>query len=166
MESLHNKLKSYIEFEEKKADAFAKFLTNSFGTLRFLNITLVFFLIWIVVNLGWVPGIDPFDSDSFNWLMVVVQLFSIVLSIVVLISQRREEKIDEVYQKMDFEINVRSEHEITKTLQMIEEIHKKLGIALVEDKELKQMEEKINITEIKEEVEKSIEEDSNTKGVS
>jgi len=159
--SFFNKgLKSYIEFEEKSADALAKFLTKSFGSLKFLNLTLVFILLWIIVNLGLVPGISPFDLQSFNWLMVIVQLFGIVLSIVVLINQNRETRINEVYQKMDFEINVRAEHEITKTLQMIEEIHRELGIAKV-DKELEQMKENIDISEIKEEVEQVIEEENN-----
>lgn len=160
---LNKRLKSYIEFEEKWADALTKFLTKSFGSLRFLNLVLLFFLFWIIVNLGLVPGINPFDL-SFNWLLMIVQLFAVVLSVIVLISQNREEKINEVYQKMDFEINVRAEHEITKILKMIEEIHKELGIAKV-DKELEQMKEKIDISEVKDNVEQVIEENNNTSGV-
>ena len=154
---LDKKLKSYIEFEEKWADALAKFLTNSFGTLRFLNLIIVIVFLWLVINLGLIPGVQPFDPNPFSWLMMIVQLFGIFLSIIVLISQRREERITEVYQKMDFEINVRAEHEITKILQMIEEIHKEMGIAK-QDKELEQMKTKIDISEIKEHVESAIEE--------
>jgi uncharacterized membrane protein len=157
-------LKSYIEFEEKWADVLARFLTKSFGTLRFLNLTLAFFLLWMIVNLGAIPGVKPFDLYPFNWLATVVQLFSIVLSIIVLISQNREERITEVYQKMDFEINVRAEHEVTKILQMIEEIHKKLGIAKV-DQELEKMKEEIDISLIKENVEQIIEEENKTSGI-
>lgn len=157
-------LVSYTEFEEKWADALAKFLTKSFGTLRFLNLILFLALLWIVLNLGLFRGIIPFDPYPFSSLLMIVQIFAIVLSIIVLISQNREEKINEVYQKMDFEINVRAEHEITKILKMIEEIHKELGIAKV-DKELEQMKEKIDITEIKENVEQVIEENSNISGV-
>jgi uncharacterized membrane protein len=161
---LNKTLVSYVEFEEKWADTLARFLTNSFGTLRFLNLTIVFFLVWIIINLGLVPGVAPFDSNSFNWLMVIVQLFSIVLSIVVLISQKREEKINEIYQKMDFEINVRAEHEITKILQMIEKIHREMGIDRP-DKELEEMKEKIDIEEVKETVEQVIEEQEKETGV-
>lgn len=160
---LDKRLKSYMEFEEKWADALAKFLTNSFGTLRFLNLVLVLSLLWIALNLGWVRGVMPFDPYPFSWLMTVVQIFAIVLSIVVLISQRREERINEVYQKMDFEINVRAEHEITKMLQMIEAIHKELGIDKV-DKELEKMKEKIDLEEIKENVEQVMEENEKING--
>lgn len=161
---LNKSLESYTEFEEKWVDALAKFLTKSFGTLHFLIATIIFILIWIVINLGLIPGINPFDLYPFVWLVTLVQLFSIVLSITILISQNQEERISEVRQQMDFEINVRAEQEITKILQMIEDIHAKLGIAKP-DNELEQMKESIVISEVKEDVEKTIEEKNNTSGI-
>ncbi|MDO8668514.1 MAG: DUF1003 domain-containing protein [bacterium] len=161
---LNKSLESYIEFEEKWADALAKFLTKSFGTLRFLILILVFLSLWIIINFGLVPGINPFDLYPFVWLIISVQLFAVVLSIIVLISQNQEARINEVRQQMEFEINVRAEQEITKVLYMIEAIHTKLGIVKV-DKELEQMKETINISEIKEDVEQVIEEKNNTSGI-
>ena len=161
---LNKSLESYTEFEEKWADALAKFLTRSFGTLRFLILTLIFITLWIIVNIGLVPGINPFDLYPFAWLVTLIQLFSIVLSIIILISQNQEMRINEVRQQMDFEINVRAEQEITKILHMIEETHVKLGIMKV-DKELEQMKEMLNISEIKEDIEQVIEEKNNTSGI-
>ncbi len=161
---LNKSIESYIEFEEKWTDALAKFLTKSFGTLRFLILVLIFIVLWIIINLGLIPGINPFDLYPFVWLVTLVQLFSIVLSIVILISQNQEERISEVRQQMDFEINVRAEQEITKILQMIEEIHTKIGIAKL-DSELEQMKETINISEVKQDVEQNIEEKNNTSGI-
>jgi uncharacterized membrane protein len=161
---LSKSLKSYTEFEEKWAEALAKFLTRSFGTLRFLNLTLLLFLFWIIINLGLVAGIRPFDPQPFGWLILIVQLFAIVLSIVVLISQSQAARINEVRQQMDFEINVRAEHEITKILHMIEEIHKEIGISKL-DKELEQMKKMTNIFDIKEDVERVIEKKSKTSGI-
>jgi uncharacterized membrane protein len=157
-------LESYIEFEEKWSEALAKFLTKSFGTLRFLILTLIFILLWILLNLGLVPGITPFDLYPFVWLVTIVQLFSIVLSIVILISQNQETRITEIRQQVDLEINVRAEHEITKILNMIEQIHTELGIARA-DLELEQMKEMTNISVIKEKVEQVIEEKNNTAGI-
>jgi len=161
---LNKELESYIEFEEKWADALAKFLTKSFGTLQFLILTIIFIVLWIIVNLGLIPGINPFDIYPFIWLVTIVQLFSILLSITILISQNQEKRINKVRQQMDFEINVRAEQEITKILQMIEKIHAELGIAKV-DQELEQMKEAIDISEIKEDVEQVIEEKNNTSGI-
>jgi uncharacterized membrane protein len=161
---LNKGLESYTEFEEKWSHVLTKFLTKSFGTLRFLSIILVFFLIWIFINLGLVPGISPFDPYPFDWFILIIGTFAIILSVVVLINQSREAKINEVRQQMDFEINVRAESEITKILHMIEEIHEELKITKV-DKELEQMKEKIIISEIKEDVEQMIEEKNNTSGI-
>jgi len=161
---LNESLESYTEFEEKWTDAFAKFLTKSFGTLKFLILTLIFIILWIVVNLGLVPGISPFDIYPFVWLVSLAQLFSVVLSVTILISQNQEERINDVRQQMDFEINVRAEQEITKILQMIAEIHSELGITKI-DKELEQMKETINISEIKDNVEQGIEDKNNTAGI-
>jgi len=163
--SLINKsLESYTEFEEKWSDALAKFLTRFFGTLRFLILTLVFIILWIVINLSLIPGITPFDLYPFVWLVTLVQLFSIFLSIIILISQNHEERIDAVRQQMDFEINVRAEQEITKILQMVSELHLKLGINKV-DQELEQMKKDIVISEIKEGVEQIIEDKSKISGI-
>ncbi len=161
---LSKSLESYLEFEEKWGDALAKFLTNSFGTLKFLNLILLLIGLWIIVNLEIIPGLEPFDIYPFNWLMTLVQLFGIVLSIVVLISQRREERINEIYQKVDFEINVRAEREITKILHMIDEIHKELGIAKT-DKELEEMKKIINIGQVKEDVEQLMKERDDKSGI-
>jgi len=163
--SLINKsLESYTEFEEKWTDALAKFFTKSFGTLRFLTLTLIFIILWIVINLGLIPGISPFDLYPFVWLVTLVQLFSVSLSIIILISQNQEERINEVRQQMDFEINVRAEQEITKILQMISDINLKLGIDKA-DKELEQMKKDIVISEIKEGVEQIIEDKSKISGI-
>jgi len=161
---LNKSLESYTEFEEKWTDALAKFLTKSFGTLRFLILTLIFIIFWIVANLGLIPGINRFDLFPFVWLVTIVQLFSIILSIIILISQNQEKRINEVRQQMDFEINVRAEQEITKILRMLEEVHTELGIVKV-DEELEQMKEAINISEIKEDVEQEIEDKNNTIGI-
>lgn len=155
-------LESYTEFEERWSEMLAKFLTRFFGSLRFLNIVLFFFFLWIIINLRMVREIAPFDLYPFNLLMVIVQLFSIVLSVVVLISQKRESQINEIFQKMDFEVNVRAENEITKILKMIEDIHKELGIHKL-DKELEKMKERTNLAEIKESVEQIIEQSINDK---
>ena len=162
--NLKKNFKSYIEFEEKWSDALAKYLTKSFGTLRFLTFTLVFILLWITVNLGLIPGISPFDIFPFVWLIIIVQLFSITLSIIILINQNQEIIINKVRQQMDFEINVRAEHEITKILNMIGEMHTELGIAKM-DKELEQMKEMTDISEIKKDVEQIIKEKNDTGGI-
>jgi uncharacterized membrane protein len=153
-----NHLKSYVKFERKWSDASTRFLTKSFGSIWFLNTNVIFVLLWIVVNLGWIHGVHPFDPYPFYLLLMIVAFFATMLAIVVLINQNQQGRMADVRQRIDFEVNVRAENEITKILIMLDELHVKLGISKVKtDKELEKMKEKTDITKIKEDIEQGIE---------
>lgn len=145
-------LKSYVDFERQFAHVMARFLTTSLGSLWFLNANIGFIGIWIIVNLGWIPGVEPFDPYPFALLMIAV-FSAMFLPIVVLINQNQQGRMIDIRQRIDFEINVRAEHEITKILKMLDELHLKLGMVKV-DKELESMKERIDIIEIKEDIDR------------
>jgi uncharacterized membrane protein len=149
-------LKSYIEFERHWADLMAHFLTQFLGSIRFLNGTILFILGWVVINLGWIPGIHPFDPYPFNLLLMLVAFSAMLFAIVVLISENEQGRMADIRQRVDFEINVRAEDEITKMLTMLQELHARLGI-LKRDQELEKMKEDIDIAGIKEDIEQGIE---------
>lgn len=148
-------LKSYVAFEHRWADVLARFLTQSFGSVWFLNTNLIFIFVWIIVNLGLIPGVRPFDPYPFVLLLMTVAFSSLLLAVVVLINQNRQGRRADIRQRIDFEVNVRAEHEITKILTMLHELHVEHGIAKA-DRELDRMKEKIDITEIKEYIEQGI----------
>jgi uncharacterized membrane protein len=83
---------------------------------------------------------------------MTVSLEAIFLSIIVLISQNKQSKIADIRQQIDFEINVRSEEEITKILEVIDELRKAQGIKK-HDPELEKMKEKIDLQKIQKEAE-------------
>ena len=139
---------SHLEFNKTKIEAFADFLTQRFGTVWFLIINALFFLIWITWNSG-VLGFTPFDPAPFILLTMMVSLEAIFLAIIVLISQNRQSKIAEIRQKLDFEIDVRSEEEVTKMLVMLEELHRHLGLRHHKDSELEWMKRKIDLGALK-----------------
>jgi uncharacterized membrane protein len=62
----------------------------------------------------------------------------------------------DIRQRIDFEINVRAENEITKTLTMLDIFNARLGI-VKDDEELDRMKEKTDIAEIKQDIEHGIE---------
>ena len=162
--SSYQVLKSLVGFERSWADAVAENLTRSLGTVWFLSTSIIFILGWVLLNLGVLPGVVPFDPYPYSFLMMIVQFFVIFLSVIVLISQNRQARISEVRQRMDLEINVRAEHEITKILRMIDELHSEHGIAK-DDQELEQMMKKIDISAIQKEVEFVIESEKKISGV-
>lgn len=47
--------------------------------------------------------------------------------------------MENIRQQVEFEVNIHAEKEITKVLEMLHDIHKKLGIQNTEDTELENM---------------------------
>lgn len=140
-----------LHFERTWVDDIADFLTTQFGSVWFLATNTSAFALWFVCNLG-LFGITPFDPFPFNFLTMTVSLEAIFLSIVVLISQNRQSKVADIRQQIDFEINVRSEEEITKILQVLDELRHASGITKP-DPELEQMKQKVDIQKIQHEAE-------------
>jgi uncharacterized membrane protein len=65
----------------------------------------------------------------------------------VLISQNRQRKIEKIREQVEFEVNIKAETEITKILEMLHDIQKKMGIAK-KDPELEEMKETTDIQQL------------------
>ena len=70
-------------------------------------------------------------------------------------TQNEQGKMADVRQRIDFEVNVRAENEITKILTMLDTFNERLGI-IKTDEELDKMKEKMDIAEIKKDIEQGI----------
>jgi uncharacterized membrane protein len=153
-------MKSILEFNETWVDKVALFVTNSFGSIRFLGLCIALFVVWIAWNLNLLPIIKPFDPYPFQMLTMIVSIFAIILSVSVLISQNREGKRDAIRQQVEFEVNIRAENEITKMLTMLHEIQKKLGISSSVDNELEKMKTETDIKEIHQKLDGAVDNDT------
>ena len=120
-------------------EKFADWLTAKFGSVLFLSINALWFLIWISINSGLVPGIEPFDPFPFGLLTMVVSLEAIFLAIIVLISQNREARVAELREEIELQISTISEGEVTKLIQLLALLLEKQGINLDDDPELQKM---------------------------
>ncbi len=143
-------MKSVLEFDRSKGDRVAVLLANTFGSMKFLCGSVALFLVWITWNLNLLPMLKAFDPYPFTMLTMIVALFSTILSVSVLINQHREGKMNSIRQKIEFEVNVHAENEITKMLEMLHDIQKKLGIDNTTDTELEEMKETLDIQELHE----------------
>ena len=142
-----------IHEKKTRMNRFADWLTEFFGSTWFFVANAVVFVLWLVINMGFFPGIEPFDPFPFNFLTMTVSLEAIFLSVIVLMSQNKASKVADLREEMDFEINLRAEAEITRILNMVDEIHDHLGLNPVDDAELTFMKQKTDILEIKREIE-------------
>lgn len=84
-------------------------ITTFAGSMKFVYIHLVWFAIWIALNVG-LAGIDrEFDKFPFGLLTLVVSLEAIFLATFVMISQNRQAARSDIRTQLDFENNIRSE---------------------------------------------------------
>lgn len=126
-------------------------LTSMTGTPTFLFLNAIGFFLWIYINLGLVPGISVFDPFPFGLLTMFVSLEAIFLSIFVLVSQNRSAKITTIREEMHMRVDLIAEEEITKVLEILAEMRKKMGIDKP-DTELDYMLERINTNYIEESI--------------
>jgi len=152
-EKMVRSYKAKFDQNKKWYDRLADMITENFGTLGFLVLHAVIFATWIVLNAGLVPNFTPFDPYPFGFLTMVVSLEAIFLAIIVQISINRQSIIADLRQEIDFNINVRAESEITKILNIVDQIHDHLGMENENDEELMAMKLTTNIEEIENDIE-------------
>jgi CRP/FNR family cyclic AMP-dependent transcriptional regulator len=111
----------HISIGQRIADVIAEFS----GSIPFLLINLVAFVLWICANtIG--PHLLHFDPYPFQFLTMAVSLEAIFLSIFVLVSQNRQGAKDRIKADLDYQVDVKAEIEMTVMGSRIRDIERKL----------------------------------------
>lgn len=113
-------------------------LNDLASSTPFLLVHVLWFSVWIAWNTGQF-GLVPFDPYPFGFLTLIVSLEAIVLSIFVLMAQKREAAVAELREELSLQVSLRLEQEMTKTLQLVAGLYTRLGQKLGEDPELREM---------------------------
>lgn len=100
----------------------ADFLTSRFGSVSFLVLNILGYGFWIMINTGRVPGFPVIDPFPFPFLNSFVSLEAIALTIIVLMSQNRENQRDILRNELGLQVELISEKELTKILSLLREI--------------------------------------------
>jgi uncharacterized membrane protein len=120
-------------WQDRLADAVTAFT----GSMTFVFIHLALFGLWIIWNLGWL-GLKPFDA-SFVILAMFASVEAIFLSTFVLISQNRSALQADKRAKLDLQVSLLSEHEITRLIILVTAMARKMDIEVVEDPEIPEL---------------------------
>lgn len=107
----------------------AEAITRFTGSMRFVVLHIILFGFWIMVNLGWLPGMPRFDP-SFVTLAMVASVEAIFLSTFVLISQNRMAADADRRADLDLHINLLAEHELTRLAVLMERIAEQVGVSM------------------------------------
>ncbi len=97
------------------------------GSMTFVWVHVIWFAAWALLNSVFrFYVVDPFP---YTFLTLVVSLEAIFLSTFILISQNNETKLTERRNHLDLQINILSEQENTKMLEILLLIAEKVGVA-------------------------------------
>lgn len=94
--------------------------TAGSGGVMLLHV--VWFVVWITLNDGLVPGLRPFDPFPFPFLTLTVSLEAIFLALFVLASQNRLARQADKRSHLDLQIDLLAEREMTAVLQLLQDI--------------------------------------------
>jgi len=113
----------------------------------FVWLRVVWFSLWIGLNL---LSPHPMDPYPFTFLTMIVSLEAIFLSAFILITENRQARLADRRARVDLQINMIAEREVTKLTQLVADIHGHLGISTKTDPESGKMRQATNIDRLTE----------------
>ena len=135
-------------WEERIADT----ATAMTGSMQFVYLHILLFGVWIVANLGWIPGIAVWDP-SFAVLAMVASVEAIFLSTFVLITQNRITAAAAKRADLDLQISLLAEYEITKLATIVFAMARQMGVKTDVDAEIDELKRDIKPTTILDQIE-------------
>jgi uncharacterized membrane protein len=124
------------------SDHVADWITSLAGSMLYVWSHVFWFAAWILANT--VLGLR-FDAFPFGLLTMIVSLEAIFLSTFVLISQNRQATLADKRAKLDLQVNMVAEDEVTKLMGLVAEIHEHLGLSGAHDDEVRHMQKPTRI---------------------
>lgn len=138
-----------------RMERIADVMTGVAASTPFLLLHAAWFAAWIAWNVG-AFGLRPFDPFPFGLLTMVVSLEAIFLSLFVLITQNRESAIAELREEVTLAVELNTEAETTKVLQLVLGLYSRLGFPIGRDEELWRMLEPLDQARIERELNEQI----------
>src|SRR5689334_8522935 len=111
---------------QSATDRLAAKIERFVGSSAFIWLHVLWFAGWIIANT--VAPTRHFDPFPFTFLTLVVSLEAIFLSAFILMSQNMASTVSERRNQLDLQINLLTEQENTKVLNLLVQIGKHLGI--------------------------------------
>jgi uncharacterized membrane protein len=125
-------------------------VTANLGRPRFFYLILLFVATWIGVNLL-LPhlGIKSFDPAPFSWLQGIVGLSALLMTTVILITQNRYGKLDDLRMHLNLQVNLLIERKVTKLVDLVEELRRDMPqVENRHDPQAEAMKEPVNPHEV------------------
>lgn len=158
---VHRNIHALVE-ERRRSDArmsrqqrIAAGITRFTGSMTFVYLHAVLFGGWIIVNLGWIPGVEPFDPFPFVMLAMWASVEAIFLSTFVLISQNRMSELADRRADLDLQVSLLAEHEITRLIHLVEQLSRHVGAKQGPDAHLEELKRDVAPEKVLQEMDKA-----------
>ncbi len=134
-------------------DQLARSIACFAGSMKFVWLHLALYGAWVAANLGLIPGVKPFDP-SFVMLAMIASVEAIFLSTFILITQNRMQAQADRRADLNLQISLLAEHEITRLIEMVGEIGKRMDIGSAQSPELPELEKDVQPEKVLETLER------------
>ncbi len=100
-------------------------LTGRAGRPAFLVLLTLLVVGWMGLNLGLIAaGRRPLDEPPFFWMQGVVTLMALYMTVLILTTQRREDKLAGLRDQLTLELSILSEQKSAKIIGLLEELRR------------------------------------------
>lgn len=129
-------------------------VTHVVGTFGSVALHLLWFTLWVTVNLSLVPGVPAFDPFPFGILTLLVSGEGVLLALFILVSQNRMTRQADRRAHLALQVSMLAEQELTLLLQMQQRLGEHLGVAPpVDTDETRQLMERTDVQHLVRELE-------------
>lgn len=100
-------------------------LTRRAGSPAFAAVLTLLVVGWIALNLGLLAaGRQPLDEPPFVWMQGAVALTALYMTIFILTTQRREDKLAALRDQLTLELSILGEQKTAKIIGLLEELRR------------------------------------------
>ena len=152
-------LERAFEQRRRMTDRIADTISGFTGSISFVIVHLLWFATWFLINTGAIPHVKRFDPFPFILLSMIVSVEAVLLSTFVLMKQNRMQQKTDIRDHLNLQIDLLSEKEVTKALQLLRAIAAKVGVDERNDAELDEMANTTSVDSLAERIESAMLED-------
>jgi uncharacterized membrane protein len=156
-DTLERNIAALVEHRRRQARALtaseriARRISAFAGSMPFVYLHAVVYGFWIVANLGWIPGVAPWDP-SMVVLAMIASVEAIFISTFILISQNQMAEAEDRRAELDLQVSLLAEHEITRLVAMVSDIADRLDVP-VDQSDLGEMKQNVAPVAVLEKIE-------------
>lgn len=136
--------------EQKISDAISAFAAR----MSFVYLHLAIVIAWVICNSGAIPWLPRWDS-SFVLLATAASVEAIFISSFILVSQNRMAEMEKRRAELDLQINLLTEHELTKAITLLVRLAEKHAVDGSDTGEIKALQKDVDPGDVLEKLEET-----------